>query len=103
LLNSYSVMLNLQSYIVKPFNPTIVDIFQVVPTGTFDLYNQRSEIEITQNFTSWSHEPIIDTAWKVFYNAHQHCFPFFDPIYNDHHRYGTVMEELFKNQVWDIW
>jgi hypothetical protein len=67
------------------------------------LHGETSEIEIPENSTSWHHDPIIDTAWKVVYNAHQYCFPYFEPHVNDHHRYGTLMETLFQNSIHDIW
>lgn len=52
---------------------------------------------------SWEYDPIIDTVWKIFVNAYQYCFDFFEMTSDDVFRYATIMEALFQGDIHDIW
>lgn len=47
-------------------------------------------------------EPLIETTWKIFLNAHAYCFEDFQ-IPNDHHHFSVLFLELFSKTVYEKW
>ncbi|CAG7733524.1 unnamed protein product [Allacma fusca] len=52
---------------------------------------------------SWeNYEPIIESGWKLFLNAHSYCYRHFYRQ-NDHHSYSLKIMELFSTSIYDKW
>jgi len=48
-------------------------------------------------------EPIIETVWKTFLNAHNYCFKKFSEYYNDHHTFTVALLHFFTNDIQSMW
>lgn len=60
------------------------------------------EMTVSSEYVNLKRDPIVETVWKIFYNVHSYCFPFFNHTL-DHHRFTTWMIPLFQNQMNDLW
>ncbi|CAL8095199.1 unnamed protein product [Orchesella dallaii] len=72
-------------------------------SGNMSVYGEFIELHITRVQSPLDRDPIIETTWKVFFNAHSICYHSFNKLYNDHHRFTTWMMPLFQNGINDLW
>lgn len=71
-------------------------------TGTLILPNEKVEVTVPENMKSKHFEPLIESAWKMFLNAHSYCYEDFQ-IPNDHHHFSVLFIELFSKAIYEKW
>ncbi|CAL8118651.1 unnamed protein product [Orchesella dallaii] len=71
-------------------------------TGTLILPGETVNVSIPDNGKSRHFEPLIETTWKMFLNAHSYCFQDFQ-FSNDHHHFSVLFLELFSRSIYENW
>ncbi|XP_035705363.1 uncharacterized protein LOC118434898 [Folsomia candida] len=88
------------NFTIDPCSEKALHIWPV--SGLYCAFGNCSlEINMYGGFENY--EPIVETTWQIFKNAHSYCFDHFSKYYNDHHRFTTWMINLFQNPINDIW
>ena len=59
-------------------------------------------IQIPPDASSKNYEPLIETAWKMFLNAHAYCYGDFEEI-NAFHHFSTLFFSLFSESIYEKW
>ncbi|CAL8147760.1 unnamed protein product [Orchesella dallaii] len=76
---------------------------ELIEHGQFEAFGKRMHTYMTTKYSGLMQEPIVETVWKIFVHGHSACYSHFRYNLNDHHRFTTIMLNLFTNDVSDIW
>ncbi|ODM87449.1 hypothetical protein Ocin01_19232 [Orchesella cincta] len=75
----------------------------LIEHGQFQKFDTKIQAFMTAKYSGLMQEPIVETVWKLFVHAHSACYANFKNNLNDHHRFTTIMLNLFTNDISDIW
>ena len=72
-------------------------------SSVVEVNKEQLNLTLEEDKRGHGYEPIVETVWKMFLNAHSYCYKYFPESYDDHHIFSEALLFLFTNEIQNIW